>query len=446
MPAWLDAVIEAILSDSRGKTVWVAYSGGLDSHVLLHGLATANKLSNVRLKAVHINHQLQADAKKWGQHCQATAQELAVELTLIDVTITARDKRGTEAAARQARYAALANVLSAGDMMLTAHHQQDQAETILLQLLRGAGPKGLAAMPVLMPLGLGQLYRPLLAVSQQELRRYAAYHHLSWINDPSNTDTHFDRNYLRKILWPLISERWPSAEKTLSRSARHCADSDNLLQQLAQQDILAIAADKVGQGILPIAGLLSLPAVRARNVLRYMIARQGRELPSTARLDAILKHVCRAREDKQPEITWPGGIIRRYRQQLFCLDNQPTYPFISECLTAPKSLDLSSGQHIDWALCTKVGISMQQFQQGIRIRSRRHGDRIQLIGRKHHHQLKRLWQTWSVPPWMRDEIPLIVQGETILAVVGYGWSCHCLLAEGETGYQVKVTGVTPPID
>ncbi len=219
------------------KRLWVAYSGGRDSHVLLSLLAAIRaRLEPVELHIVHVNHDLSPNAAKWAQHCAMVCQALKLPYQALNVDATPMVGESQEAAARNARYQALEQLLVAGDALCTAHHQEDQAETLLLQLMRGAGPKGLAAMPESAPLGEALLLRPLLGVSRDTLCSYAQTQGLEWIDDESNFDTRFDRNYLRREVMPRLKKRWPAAAQTVSRSAAHCAKASHTLQSVAKVD------------------------------------------------------------------------------------------------------------------------------------------------------------------------------------------------------------------
>lgn len=199
----------------------VGYSGGLDSHVLLHGLAMHRPYwLTQKLEAIYVDHGLQTASAVWGEHCAEVCRDLNMPFRVLKIDARPVPGESPEAAARRARYAALAAELGFDSALLTAHHRDDQAETLLLQLLRGAGPYGLAAMPAVSRLGQGRLLRPFLEVDRAELLAYAGKHGLRWIEDASNTDTGFDRNYLRHRVLPLLRERWPAVNRTLSRSAR----------------------------------------------------------------------------------------------------------------------------------------------------------------------------------------------------------------------------------
>ena len=443
MQDWPHSIVADIIVASQGQTIWVAYSGGVDSHVLLHCLATSAKFDQRRLRAVHVNHQLHPDSTKWAQHCADVASALDIDFVCLDVDVNAIDELGLEAAAREARYQAIRSVVSEGDVVVTAQHQLDQAETLLLQLFRGAGPKGLAAMPSETNFGKASLIRPFLAVSQQAIVDYAEQHHLQWVSDPSNDDISLNRNYLRHQIWPALTERWPSLATTVSRSADYCAESDQLMTELAQLDLAAFEVNQSEQGKLSIQGLLDLSTHRARNVLRTFITQCGLSLPSSKVLARVLDEVCVASDDAMPEVIWSGGVIRRYRDCLYFDTDQP-FALFDEQVLKGINIICSLTQQLSWQQSDsdeQAGIPLSLIESGLTLRYRQGGERIQLPSREHHHQLKQLWQDWGVPPWQRDRIPLLFSGDQLIAVVGYTLSQSCTLSPGEEGYLPVITAV-----
>ena len=430
----LPLLIEQIIANCTDKAIWLAYSGGVDSHVLLHLLAANEQLSSARLHAIHIDHGLHQHSAQWADHCAQTAKALGVDFRCIKVDVLTSDSEGLEAAARRVRYQAIAEQVSKDDVVLTAQHQDDQAETLLLQLLRGAGPKGLSAMAGLSSLGEAQMLRPLLDITQSAIQAYADQQQLQWIEDPSNVDTQFNRNYLRHEVWPVITQRWPSASKTLSRSAQYCAEADTLLSELAELDIAALMLTPDSHS-LPVEGLLSLSPARCRNLLRYFIAFHQFSLPSAATLQRIIDEVCLAAEDSMPMIQWQGIEVRRYRGDVYFLVPLQSVDASQYFLcTTPDDVMLSESCCLSWSLTDNLGISQAMFDDGLRIGFRQGGEKIQLQGHLHHKNLKQLCQQWAIPPWQRDRIPLVFHNNELIAVVGYCLSEKCVLAAGQQGY------------
>ena len=430
----LTLLIEQTIASFTDRVIWVAYSGGVDSHVLLHLLASSKDLPIHCLKAIHIDHSLHDDSAQWAMHCAKVASTLGVDFQSIKVEVLNSHAMGVEAAARRVRYQAIAGKLSTQDIVLTAQHQEDQAETLLLQLLRGAGPKGLSAMASLSSLGEGQMMRPFLNTTQVEIMAYATEHKLEWINDPSNTNNQFNRNYLRHEVWPLIIKRWPSASRLLSRSAQHCNEADTLLADLAKLD-LAVVLGKGSENSLTIDGLLSLSIERCKNLLRYFIVSHQFSLPSATMLQRIIDEVCLSAEDSMPMIQWSGIQIRRYRGEIFFLKPQkPVDTSHAFLCKKPERLKLFEDCVLTWLVVENMGISQAMFDDGLRVGFREGGEKIKLHGHQHHKSLKTLWQEWAIPPWERDRIPLLFYGNELIAVVGYGLSEQCELAAGQEGY------------
>ena len=393
----------------------VAFSGGLDSTVLLHALATASAQHRVELLAVHVHHGLQAAADQWVEHCRTVAAGFGVEYHVARVSVDLAAGLGLEAAAREARYRALRALLQADDWLLSAHHQDDQAETLLLNLLRGGGLAGLAGIGGVRPFGAGWLVRPLLPFSRNDLLAYAQRHQLSWIDDPSNTDQGRDRNFLRHEILPRLAARWPDAAACLQRSGRIAGDAALLLDDLAAIDAIEVCA---GRDRLCIDALHRLAAARQRNVLRYAIRQLGLPTPSAAQLQQVLETLLPAREDAEPKVCWPGVEIRRYRGQLYLLP---------EALSAePRDVIAVGGRdylQLDHGLGelrleagAAEGLSETLVSRGLELRFRQGGEKFKPIGQSHTKKLKKLLQEAGVVPWMRDRIPLLYAGGELVAV------------------------------
>jgi tRNA(Ile)-lysidine synthase len=400
----------------------VAYSGGMDSHVLLHALAALRDTLAVPVGAVHVNHALQPHADLWQEHCAAVCRELAVEYVALDVDARAAAGESPEAAARKARYAALADWLPAGHCLLTAHHRDDQAETLLVQLLRGSGVHGLAAMPAHSVLGQGLHLRPLLDFPRSELQAYADAEGLNWVEDPSNRDIGFTRNFLRHRVMPELQRRWPGSGASLARSAAHQAEAAALLDELAAADLVALSGP---DDTLSRQGLDALSPPRQRNILRFWIRQQTGGSPSSAVLERIQQDTLHSRPDAEPCVRWGGFELRRYRDRLYVL---------------PQSTAPAPGQQLDWSLqaplalpqaggvlsatrCMGQGIRESALGgKGVRVGWRHGGECCEPAGRGQHHSLKKLFQEQGIPPWLRARIPLIFIDGQLAAVAGL-WEC-----------------------
>ncbi len=310
-PDWLTRKLAALVPGFPNASICIALSGGLDSTVLLSALAT-HRRRRTKLRAVHVHHGLHANADKWTEHCVALAERLDVPLQTVRIKVARPRGTSLEAAAREARYEALANALAPGEFLLTAHHEDDQLETVLLQLMRGAGIAGLAAMPESTPFAPGTLVRPLLTRPRADLEAWGKANALTWVDDDTNANEEFDRNYLRHRVLPLIRARWPGASRAVSRSARHAAEAKRLLDALARADV-----ERASNGAaLSVQSLRTLSPDRRRNAVRYWIARAGHPLPDTSRLDEITTTLLAARDDANPSVTWNGTRIYRHANHL----------------------------------------------------------------------------------------------------------------------------------
>jgi len=417
----------------------VAYSGGCDSHVLLHALIQIQaQLDCQSIKVVHVDHGLQEQASDWAQHCESVCQQYGVPFTAVSLNLQIPKGESVEAHARTARYAALEKQLHAGDMLLLAQHQNDQAETMLLQLIRGSGVKGLAAMPEIVKVKNYWQTRPLLDLNRSDIQSYAEQSKLKWIEDPSNQDNRFDRNFLRNDVIPVLQQRWPALSETMSRASRHQAEADSLLNDLAELDWQTCRMTK--RTLLAIESLKKLDPARQRNLLRYWIANKCQfPMPDRVQCQRILDEILPASEDAEPVVCWADVVVRRYRNALH-LERGP-FAFSegwqeSWDLQAP--LALPSGQQLVVQQKKGQGMVIPDAKSLLTVRFRLGGEKCRLPGRQHRHELKKLLQGWGVPPWQRDKIPLIYIGDELAQVVGYS-ICEPFLAKNEQmGFEISL--------
>jgi tRNA(Ile)-lysidine synthase len=400
---------------------YLALSGGLDSCVLLHLLSEIAHQLPYPLRAIHVHHGLQSDADLWLNHCKTLCA--GYEIPLISLTLALQPAKGEslEAQAREARYRALAQQLKPGDLLLTAQHQDDQAETLLLQLLRGSGPAGLAAMPRLSELGSGWLARPLLQESREAILDYARKAGVHWQEDPSNQDPSFDRNFIRHSVMPLLRSRWPAAAVTLARSAHFTGEMLTLIQEEMAAEQLRCS--HIDSGNLSISRLKAMSSIRVRHLLRHWIASKGAPLPNAKKLMRIEQESIHGRIDAMPLVAWRGWEVRRYRDQLILAQSRSTTGPLPHTIawTEGDTLELPDGLGKLSVSLGAGGVDRRRWREAeIEIRFRSGGERCRPAGRRHHRTLKKLFQEWGVPPWERDLLPLIyMDGE--LAVIP-GWS------------------------
>jgi len=408
--------LTALAVDGGPARLLVAFSGGLDSTVLLTALCQHADEIAAQIVAIHINHDLHADAGAWESHCREVAGNLAVGFECVSVSVPRDTGLGLEAAARAARYKALQQCMQSGDWLLSAHHEDDQAETFLLNLLRGSGMAGMAGIGEKQEFGPGFLLRPLLAVSQQELLAYAGSNDLRWLHDPSNIDRQFDRNFLRHEILPALKSRWPAASARLARSAALAGEATELLDQMADDDLQSVGFDD-HPGRIEIFRLAELPDARQRNMLRRALKRLRLAGAPATRLRQILDELLPARPDAEPLVHWPGVEVRRYREHIY-LQEEFHAPESTEQVigTDRRVVDLGPLGRLQLVSGKSPGIDPGLLQAGLRVRFRQGGEEICPVGHECTHKLKKLLQQKGVVPWMRSRIPLLYAGKRIIAV------------------------------
>jgi tRNA(Ile)-lysidine synthase len=397
------------------RQLCVAVSGGVDSHVLLHALARLRgERRSFELRAIHVNHHLHDQADQAQSAVEIFARAMSVPLTVFHVDVPLGGAESVEAAAREARYRVIRESMRKNELLLTAHHRDDQFETVLLQLLRGAGVAGLAAMPRLARFGPGWHARPLLQFDREALSAYARANGVVWADDPTNLDTRFDRNYLRHTILPLVLARWPAASTNVTRSASHLAEAGELLDELAAADVRA-AADGLA---LRIPVLRSLSPERQRNALRHWIRAGGRKPPPTTRLREILAQVLDARPEAVPVIEWEQHEARRYRDRLYVSDSIPGTPeSIAWDWRRQPELDLGPGLgRLRIAPADASGLPVGKLPRPLRVKWREGSASLRPDARRPSRTLKHLFQEAGIVPWMRQRIPLLFAGNSLVAV------------------------------
>lgn len=404
----------------------VAFSGGLDSTVLLFLLKQALATdSDAELHAIHIHHGLQTMADTWATHCRQICQQWHIPLSQVQVNAHAAAGESPEAKARSARYAAIDQLMTAHTVLVTGHHQDDQVETLLLQLLRGAGAKGLSAMPTWKALTQGWHYRPLLGHSRQQLEALAHRHQLTWVEDPSNDNRQFARNRLRHDILPRLAEHWPGYRKTLSRSAHLVANSEHLLQQYAQEQLAELGAR---EDCLPLNRFSLLGLERQALLLRTWLAQQALAMPNEAKLQQFLKDLQQARPERHPQLRWANWQLYRHQQALhWQVITEATNANISPWPHFPAAM-----LHDSWQWTATLGqgglrsLNPQEIL-GLTIRYWQGGGRFHPHNRHHSQSLKKLWQEWGVAMEVRRQTPLLYCHNRLIAVgqwaVAKDWYC-----------------------
>lgn len=410
----------------------IAFSGGLDSSVLLHAFCEVKKtLSNIQLTAIHVHHGLNQQADAWLAHCQAVCAVYDVELICESVEINRSGGESLEDCARKLRYEKFAEHLNKGTYLCVAQHQNDQAETLLLQLIRGTGINGLAAMPEQKSFQQGFLIRPLLPISRAQLEKFARLNKLSWCEDSSNQDCSITRNAIRHQVLPLLSQLNSAAIKNIARSAAHMQEARGVLNDVVANDFTQCCLQ---QNKICLNNLKKLSIARQKLCLRHWFMMNEIKMPSAKLLDTIIQQIIFAKEDAQPQLDFSGISIRRFNDVLYCLKQD--FPQINDSqinwdLKCDLDLPGDLGQLI---VQDKLGEGLSASLQKVSVCFRRGGEEIYLNGC--HQNLKNLLQVWQVPPWERNRIPLLFYQQQLIAVVGYAFNVQFGVVENEIGKEI----------
>lgn len=413
-----------------GQHLTLGLSGGLDSVVLLDLLAHLRTPLQFQLSAIHVNHQLSPQAGDWADFCTTLCKTYAVPLEIAVVRVPFQPGDSLEDVARTVRHDALNH--AATDFIVLAHHLDDQAETLLLQLLRGCGVAGASAMAE----QNNRLLRPLLKTSRARLEQYARHRSLSWVEDESNLDTRFDRNFLRHRVLPVLAERFPAYRETLLRASHHFSESALLLEELAVHDASSAIHDR--KLSVPALAHLSLP--RAKNLLRHFLKLHGIAAPNAIRLDDMLNQLLSARPDAQIRIPLGSFELRRFLNRAWVIpalqqpDHDLRYAWQGESEIELRAL----GGVLKFWTVQGQGISRARLEQDpVTLRLRQGGERLQPDCKRPRRSLKNLFQEAGIPPWKRQTLPLLYSGESLVAGLGIGIDCLFQANPDESGIMLE---------
>lgn len=408
----------------------VAYSGGVDSHVLLHALHSLRQQEprNFQLSAIHIHHGLSQHSDQWQAHCEQVCTSLDVEFQTANVEVQNAPRQSLEALAREARYNKLVALAPANSQVVLGQHQDDQLETFLLQLKRGAGPKGLSAMNrawvAHCPLQSGKqvgFYRPLLDTTQQMILDYAQQHNLKWCEDESNQNTDFERNFLRHDVLPILQNRWPEIARSVARSAALCAEQQSLLDEICHEKLKPLKAS---------ANSLHLPALKQlsqswlHQLVRYWLSELGIQSPSAAVLKQLKPEVLDAAADATPILQWQGWQFRRFDQQLFVIeakphiDNQVLVWQGEPQIVLPGVIGV-----LHFEPCSQADAESPTFDPiagDLTLQFGGYSQRFTPKGAGHSKPLKQWFKQWGIPPWVRNQVVLLKQNEQLLGILIQG--------------------------
>lgn len=403
----------------------VGFSGGLDSSVLVHALSSLAPARERGLRALHVDHGMHAHSAAWAMHCTAFAAQLGIPFVAVAISV-ADGGRGIEEAARAARYRVFAENLQPGESLALAHHADDQAETVLLKLLRGAGPQGLAGMRALRDFACGHLWRPLLNLPRSSLRAYAQEHGLVWIEDPSNQDTRLRRNFLRAEILPrLVQQHWPDAAVAIAHSAAWARAAADFVDDHAQRALAQLRG--VDPAISPghswparnaaidWRGWLDLPDALRDPVLRLWLRTLGHDEPAHFHVAELERQLRTAGDDRAPCVRWDRCELRRYRELLYAM--QPVEPVDPAWESGWNGSPVALPGGGTLALVGEKGpATIAADDQPLTIHYRRGGEHIKPAGSAHRRELRLLLQEAGIPPWQRDRIPLIGMDGELIAV------------------------------
>lgn len=418
------------------KKFLIAYSGGLDSHVLLHLMVCLREESGYGIRAVHVNHNIQRESRDWAGHCRDTCRALGVEVEVMDVDAGRPGKESPESWARHKRYAAIGNILAEGETLLTAHHRDDQLETLLLRLFRGSGVLGLASMRAVRAFAKGLHARPLLQYTREQLSAYARLNNLNWIDDPSNADTRLDRNFVRHEVVPAIKNRWPSVDLPVARAIQVFSETQELLDEVARQDLHNCVTEN--PDIVEVDPLKQLSVPRQKNLVRYWSRTLNLPSPDNRSVSRIVLEAIPARHDSNALIRWKGAELHRYGSYI-----QLTPPPGDFDRSAIRVWDFKAPCRLEYGELTALegygGGIKRDISTGTRVevRYRNGGEKIRLPGRTCRHKLKKLFQETHTPPWLRERVPLIYVGDRLAMVAGFWTDADFVAAAGEPSWIIN---------
>jgi tRNA(Ile)-lysidine synthase len=430
LATWLDNLPQPLAE----LQLVVAFSGGRDSAVLLHSLQSLRtRFTTLTIRAIHIHHGLHAQACHWAKHCEDIAATYQINCQVVRLALTPLSGQSVEEVARNGRYNAFKALLEPNEYLLTAHSEDDQAETVMLQLMRGAGPKGLCAMSPLKRLGQGKLARPLLRVSRQVIADYASLHGLTWVEDPSNQDPRFARNFLRHEVFSLLQTYFPGSSSCIARSAEHMGAMQQLLDEYIEVDLSTCLVD----GNLDLQALNAFTSTKQMAILRAWLQHHLIRSPSTKILNSILQQALGAKIDAKVRLSFGNIILYRYQNKLYWEKDLP--------MNIPEEIVWDLSQPLMWAgkrwqakLTAGQGLRLANIDAKLIVRARQGGERCRLLGEKISRSLKKVLQHQRIPFWQRQQLPLFYQGEELVCIgkslVCEGWQ---VTTASELGWVIE---------
>lgn len=421
------------------EKIWIAYSGGMDSSVLLHLVHENISSIEQSLEVVYVNHGLHEKSNEWAEFCRRQCKDYGVTFTQLDIKEALPKGCSIEAWAREQRYSLLAEIMNDNDLLLTAHHQDDQVETFFIQALRGGGPRGLASMPLYKKTMKGIHVRPLLEFRHSELATYAKEHELSWHDDPSNAETRYDRNYLRHKVLSIVEQRWPAYRETISRLVSHQQDYKVLLDEIGREDLSRVlSADTFN---LQVDQLRKLSVERQKNILFTWIQERQLEPPGSKHIKKIISDLITADNDNAPCVNWKDVELRRYRNGLYAskrlvmpIENNKYEWNILETLIIEDEVLMASSE-------SGTGVSKDKVKnKKVIVQYRQGGEKLKPHNKTHSKTVKQLFQERGVLPWLRDRFPLIYVDEELAVIPGLCIDKKYAADKDEPSWKIEWSG------
>lgn len=434
-----DNFLSSLDSFSESNKYWIAFSGGMDSCVLLHLFFINKNNINQNIEAIYVNHGLQEEADNWEKFCKKQCEEYGIAFSGLKIKEACPKDKSIEEWAREKRYELIDQIMNKGDVLFTAHHQDDQVETFFLQALRGAGPRGLSSMPQIKMKNSKIHARPLLSYSNENVREYAKENKLSWNDDDSNFDEQYDRNYLRHKVLPEIESRWPAYRETVSRLINNQQESRALLDDVAKND-LNITLDNSNNG-LNILEIKKLSPERQKNLLFYWLKNLCLKTPASRNIESIISDIIYSSLEKSPCVNWSNTEVRRYKNILYAGEALTEHDANSEYKWTPeKQLNLLN--EILTAKSEKgTGLSKVKIQNAeMVVRFRTGGEKIHPHNSSHSKTVKQLFQERSVLPWLRNRIPLIYINNELAAIPDFCIDKRYSADNGEASWSIHWSG------
>lgn len=434
-----DSFLSALKELDNVNKFWIAYSGGMDSSVLLHLFYLNKEKIKPQREVLYVNHALQQESDDWAVFCQKQCEKYGFPFSELKISEPCPKGESVEAWAREKRYQLIEEIMNPNDVLFSGHHKDDQVETFFLQALRGAGVRGLSAMPLIKKKKHTFYVRPLLNYSREEIKHYAIEHELNWQEDKSNFDNRYDRNYFRHNLAAVIEEKWPAYRETISRLIEHQREARLMLDELAIEDINNAKHD---DGIsLDVNTIKLLSEARQKNLIFVWLEQLGLQIPGSRHIEKIISDIINSDLDKSPCVNWADVEIRRYKNTLYAFKAMQNYDIDTEFTWQPKSILTIFEETLMAKQAKGVGISQSKVNEhGFIVRFRKGGEKIKPDNASHSKTVKQLFQERSVLPWYRNKIPLVYLNDELVAIPGFCVDKKYMAGKDEASWDIHWSG------